>query len=250
MLSNNNQIAVFRDSVYKDGFGFNVDVFLNKDNMLQVQSNGLLLDTYDDFSDFIDDLAFKNPNWHTYYYVDIDDQYKHIVESKLQETIENIFGNLSRCIGNTSKHSWGLKNGFVKDCILESIKCSSAFDFLCTQKSKPTETSSEPHILDQFWNGYCPESFLKGERVRMRLNRNDFYESEATGLQIAVLRGVQAIIMNFRGKGEFRSTPEYADEIENGELLSPQNTNRPPFNNPTEIFENSQQIEEYIKGIL
>ncbi|MDO4229975.1 MAG: GIY-YIG nuclease family protein [Capnocytophaga sp.] len=103
--------------------------------------------------------------------------------------------------------------------------------------------------LDQMWNGYCPESWLEGKQVRMRLNRNDFYESEATGLQIAVLSGVQAIILNFRGKGDFRSTPTYADEIENGELLSPQNISRPPFNNPTEIFENSEEIENYIKSI-
>ena len=99
------------------------------------------------------------------------------------------------------------------------------------------------------WNGYCPESYLKGKRVRMRLNRNDFYESEETGLQIAVLRGVQAIIMNFRGNGDFRTNPEFADEIENGEMLSPQNTDRPPFNNPTIIFEESKEIENYIKSI-
>ena len=48
------------------------------------------------------------------------------------------------------------------------------------------------------WNGYCPESMLKGKSVRMRLNRSDFFESEETGLQICLLRGVQAVILNFR----------------------------------------------------
>ena len=99
------------------------------------------------------------------------------------------------------------------------------------------------------WNGYCPESYLKGKKVRMRLNRNDFFESEETGLQIAILSGVQAIILNFRGKGDFRSTINYADEIENGEMLSPQNSQYPPFNNPTTIFNNSKEIEEYINNI-
>jgi hypothetical protein len=99
------------------------------------------------------------------------------------------------------------------------------------------------------WTGYCPESWLKGKQVRMRLNRNDFYESETTGLQIAVFRGAQAIIMNFRGKGNFRtSSIDYADEIANSELLCPQNADRFPFNNPTEIFESSQEIEDYIKN--
>lgn len=108
---------------------------------------------------------------------------------------------------------------------------------------------NESYKLDQLWNGYCPESWLNGQQVRMRLNRQDFYESEQTGLQIAVLSGVQAIIMNFRGKGNFRSTITYADEIENGELLSPQNTDRPPFNDPAEVFTESEEIENYINAI-
>ena len=102
--------------------------------------------------------------------------------------------------------------------------------------------------ISQTWNGYCPESLLRGKTVRMRLNRSDFFESEETGLQICVLRGVQAVIMNFRGEGDFRTTPEYADEIENGEILSPHNTNRPPFNSGV-IFNNSTEIVNYINGI-
>ena len=104
----------------------------------------------------------------------------------------------------------------------------------------------ERQLLDQMWNGYCPESWLQGKKVRMRLNRNDFYESEATRLQIAVFPSVQAIIMNFRGEGDFRSTAQYGDEIENGEMLSPQNLDRPPFNHPAMIFGESDEIEAYI----
>jgi hypothetical protein len=52
--------------------------------------------------------------------------------------------------------------------------------------------------LDQFWNGYCPESELSGKKVRMRLNNWDFYESEETGLQICInVLGVQAVILIF-----------------------------------------------------
>jgi len=101
-------------------------------------------------------------------------------------------------------------------------------------------------VLDLFWNGYCPESYLNGKQVKMRLNRNDFYESEETGLQIAVLSGVQAIIMNFRGEGKFKSTASYADEIENGEYLSPQTMDSPPFNNG-EVFGSSHEVGAYIE---
>lgn len=56
------------------------------------------------------------------------------------------------------------------------------------------------------WNGYCLESLLKGKTVRMRLNQNDFFESEETGLQIYIIPRVQAVILNFRGQGKFRTT--------------------------------------------
>ena len=99
------------------------------------------------------------------------------------------------------------------------------------------------------WNGYCPESWLQGKKVRMRLNCYDFYESEETGLQIAVLSGVQAIILSFRGTGDFRTSPSYGHDIENGEMLSPQNKGSFPFNEPSTIFGESDEIESYIKGI-
>ncbi len=121
------------------------------------------------------------------------------------------------------------------------------FLFLFGNKLKTVEAEKE--IISQMWNGYCPESMLKGKKVRMRLNDWDFFESEETRLQICVLSGVQAIILNFRGKGEFRSTPNFADEIENGEILSPQNTDSPPFNDPTVVFQNSEEIEKYIRAI-
>jgi hypothetical protein len=103
--------------------------------------------------------------------------------------------------------------------------------------------------ISNMWNGYCPESSLKGKTVRMRLNQNDFFESEETGLQICILTGVQAVILNFRGKGNFRMTPTFGDEVESGEILSPQNTDLPPFNNPTVGFGKSEEIENYIATI-
>jgi len=249
MFSDDNQIAEFRDSVYKNGFGFDVSVFFT-DDKITVKSDGLLNETYDNFQEFIDDLADKNPLWHTYYFVRIDRKYQQIVQTKFQETIEKVFDNLGRSILNT-QNNWQFDseplNGFAKQSVLNAINTNYQFEFL--GKNEPPEELPEKQELDQMWNGYCPESWLKGKQVKMRLNKNDFFESEETGLQIAVLSGVQAIILNFRGKGDFRSTISYADDIENGELLSPQNTDRPPFNNPTEVFQESSEIENYIKSI-
>lgn len=108
----------------------------------------------------------------------------------------------------------------------------------------------EDFTIPTMWDGYCPESkLLHGNKVRMRLNGNDFYESEETGLQICAVDAVQVVILNFRGEGEFRQTPQYGDEIANGQMLSPQNTDRFPFNDPTVIFENVDEVKEYIQNI-
>jgi hypothetical protein len=105
---------------------------------------------------------------------------------------------------------------------------------------------TEKLMLTQMWDGYCPESKLKGKLVRMRLNKWGFYESEETGLQIAIAYpGVQCVILKFRGKGDFRVTGQYADERVDGELFSPQTMDRPPFCDAV-TFADAREIEEYI----
>lgn len=104
-------------------------------------------------------------------------------------------------------------------------------------------------MWDQFFDGYCPESKLNDEIVRMRLNANDFFESEKTGLQIAIsLPGAQAVVLNFRGKGDFRKTVNYAHDVENGELLSPQVKDGFPFCGD-ELFQNEDEFTGYLKEI-
>jgi hypothetical protein len=107
----------------------------------------------------------------------------------------------------------------------------------------------EQILLGNIWTGYCPESAIKGKLVKMRLNSSNLYESEETGLQIAVFASVQAIILKTRGCGQFRTTITYGHEIANGEMLSPQNIDRPPFNSPTEIFDEKNRLEDYLEAI-
>jgi len=100
------------------------------------------------------------------------------------------------------------------------------------------------------WNGYCPESFLKGEEVRMRHNANDFYESEKTGLQVALMfPGVQAVVMNFRGNGKFRETEKYADEVYNYEILTKQTLSNPPFGDK-DLLQNTKELQDYLQTIM
>jgi hypothetical protein len=80
------------------------------------------------------------------------------------------------------------------------------------------------------WDGYCPESYLMGKNVRMRLNKSDLYESELTGLQIAISFPMQqAVILKKRGVGNFQDEPKYADEVSCGETLLLQTLDSFPF---------------------
>lgn len=48
--------------------------------------------------------------------------------------------------------------------------------------------------IQLFFDGYCPESLMEGKRVEMRLNDDDFWESEATGLQMTIFPPYAAIL--------------------------------------------------------
>ncbi len=64
----------------------------------------------------------------------------------------------------------------------------------------------------------------------MRLNQNDFYECTLCHLQIVIpYPGVQAVILNKRGKGLFRSAESFADENIREEIFTKQSSERFPF---------------------
>lgn len=106
--------------------------------------------------------------------------------------------------------------------------------------------------LGNYWNGYCPECWLKGEKVRMKLNSDDFFECEKSGLQIVLtFPNFFASILKFRGKGKWRSNPDYAHELQRDEILCRQISDKVPFldselNIDYAQFKNSEEIERYI----
>ena len=123
-----------------------------------------------------------------------------------------------------------------------------ASPLLSGYNSIKTENMTES-AFSTMWDGYCPESLLMGKCVRMRLNQHDYFESEETGLQICLIPGVQAVVLRFRGQGKFKATPTFGDKVEQGELLSPQNSDRTPFNNPVAVFAKREDMAAYIVEI-
>jgi hypothetical protein len=104
--------------------------------------------------------------------------------------------------------------------------------------------------MEIYFDGYCPESMLKDKQVEMRLNEDDFWESESTGLQIAV-NPPFATILRWRGKGNIRKSSNTASNTlvglvmtaakkEDGQEILPDEEN---------IINNKLELEWYLTGI-
>lgn len=73
--------------------------------------------------------------------------------------------------------------------------------------------------IELYFDGYCPESKLKGKQVEMRLNEDDFWESEETGLQV-VISEPYAVLLKWRGKGAFRNGSAVASDTWGGLVMA------------------------------
>lgn len=97
------------------------------------------------------------------------------------------------------------------------------------------------------FDGYCPESRLQGEKVEMRLNEMDFWESEKTGLQMTIFPRYAAILQ-WRGEGKFRKQNKLTAMEYKGVMLakSQRNTGSETFPDKTQVFDDSSDLAEYI----
>lgn len=100
------------------------------------------------------------------------------------------------------------------------------------------------------FDGYCPESLLTGKQVEMRLNENDFWESEETGLQITVFPPF-ATILRWRGKGKFRQSSDFASNSLVGLVLTKANQEegKEIFPDEDNIISNRFDLERYLDEI-
>lgn len=104
--------------------------------------------------------------------------------------------------------------------------------------------------MELYFDGYCPESLLKGKQVEMRLNEDDFWESEATGLQITVFPPF-ATILRWRGKGKFRQSSDVASNSLVGLVMTQANRDEGKEIVPDEenIINNKFDLEWYLDEI-
>ena len=104
--------------------------------------------------------------------------------------------------------------------------------------------------MEIYFDGYCPESLIKGELVEMRLNKDDFWESEATGLQMTVFPPF-ATILRWRGKGKFRQSSDVASNSLVGLVMTEANqeVGKEIFPDEESIINNNFELERYLGKI-
>ena len=104
--------------------------------------------------------------------------------------------------------------------------------------------------MEIYFDGYCPESLLKGEQVEMRLNELDFWEREATGLQMTIFPPF-ATILRWRGKGKFRQSSEVASNSLVGLVMAEakQEDGAEIFPDEESIINNNFDLEWYLGKI-
>ncbi len=104
--------------------------------------------------------------------------------------------------------------------------------------------------MEIYFDGYCPESLLKAKQVEMRLNEDDFWESEATGLQMTIFPPFAAIL-RWRGKGKFRESSDVASNSLVGLVITEakQEAGEEIFPDEESIISNHIELERYLGKI-
>jgi hypothetical protein len=104
--------------------------------------------------------------------------------------------------------------------------------------------------MEIYFDGYCPESLMKGKLVEMKLNEDDFWESEATGLQLSVFPPY-ATILRWRGKGNFRQSSDVASAVLTGLVMAAaqKGEGKEIFPDEDNIINNKFDLEWYLDEI-
>ncbi len=104
--------------------------------------------------------------------------------------------------------------------------------------------------MEIYFDGYCPESLIEGKQVEMRLNEDDFWESEATGLQMTVFPPF-ATILRWRGKGKFRQSSDVASNSLVGLVMTEakKEDGKEVFPDERNIINNKFDLEWYLDEI-
>lgn len=94
-------------------------------------------------------------------------------------------------------------------------------------------------------DGYCPQCLLDDKKIDLKLNFSDFWECNVCNLQLCVIPPL-AIVLRFRGKGEFRKNPTLGTENIVGVILAKADKNK--FYLDKGLINKQAEFEKYLKN--
>jgi hypothetical protein len=100
------------------------------------------------------------------------------------------------------------------------------------------------------FDGYCPESKLRGIIAEMQLNEDDFWESTETGLQITTFPPYAAVLP-WRGKGKFKIHVQNASEHRFKLIITKasKSPGKEIFPDKNAFFTSETEFEAYLQSI-
>jgi len=98
-------------------------------------------------------------------------------------------------------------------------------------------------------NGYCPECELKGEKTELLLNSGDIFECPKSRLQLVKCAANMAVILRWRGKGEFRKTVTKGTDYLKGLILTKAKDEPMTIISERTAFHDKQELAEYLLGV-
>jgi hypothetical protein len=101
-----------------------------------------------------------------------------------------------------------------------------------------------------YFEGYCPECLLKGEKIEMQLNENDFWECPMSLLQITTFPPY-AVVLGWRGDGKFRSSKETATMYHSGSIYTQasKEPGREIYQDESLLLRDNFDLEDYVSHV-
>lgn len=96
-----------------------------------------------------------------------------------------------------------------------------------------------------FLKGACPECALSGKKIKLQLNRMDYWECSNCNLQLQIASDEHIGILLERGKGLLKETT-YDSEKWGDKIL----VRKPLYQGDDCIFTNENELKDYLNQIV
>lgn len=119
-----------------------------------------------------------------------------------------------------------------------------------SQKPKHKKMNQNTITEGLLFDGYCPACSLKGTKVDLKLNHQDFWECEVCHLQATSFSPFLAIL-HWKGEGKFKMHVERAADYYQSLIIckASQEKGREIFPDANGLLQNRFDLEKYLQSL-